>query len=325
MELIYINSGLSSVFESQVLGLLKYLQSKGGLNRILLLYGYRNREEKMRINALMNQSGIEVFYFRVYPNYSFFNSFTGMSAASVIKKSIINPQKTVVHCRGELIAWILQPILLKTGIKIERILVDVRGAAHEEIKEFSSLVPFLKALKIKNYYKALKSLNKFMYISTVSESLKEYIFHQTRVNKELISVIPCPAGIEFNVNKEKRSEIRKSLNISEEEILFLFSSGGTGGWQNINTLEVMAVNGWKVLNLSKAHIDNSNVINRFVPYKEVPYYLSAADVAVISREESIVNKVASPVKFSEYVCSGLPVIATPSVDSINSFIRETGF
>ncbi len=38
------------------------------------------------------------------------------------------------------------------------------------------------------------------------------------------------------------------------------------------------------------------------------------------RNESIVNKVASPVKFSEYVCCGLPVISNSAVDQIKEFI-----
>jgi len=46
-----------------------------------------------------------------------------------------------------------------------------------------------------------------------------------------------------------------------------------------------------------------------VPYEEVTKYLNAVDFAVVWRDNNIVNKVASPVKFSEYVCTGLPVIA----------------
>ena len=37
------------------------------------------------------------------------------------------------------------------------------------------------------------------------------------------------------------------------------------------------------------------------------------------------NQVASPVKFSEYVCSGLPVIANDGVCLIQNYIQNTGF
>ena len=60
-----------------------------------------------------------------------------------------------------------------------------------------------------------------------------------------------------------------------------------------------------------------NVITKFVPYEEVPSYLSAADIAFIWRDKSIVNKVASPVKVSEYIACGLPVVHNGTVDLIN--------
>jgi len=49
---------------------------------------------------------------------------------------------------------------------------------------------------------------------------------------------------------------------------------------------------------------------------EMPLYLNSADAAIIWRDKSIVNKVASPVKFSEFICCGLPIIANYSVDMI---------
>jgi len=67
------------------------------------------------------------------------------------------------------------------------------------------------------------------------------------------------------------------------------------------------------------------VITLFVPYEEVPKYLNAVDVAVVWRDNDIVNQVASPVKFSEYICSGLPVIANDGVSLIKNYIQETGF
>ncbi len=77
-----------------------------------------------------------------------------------------------------------------------------------------------------------------------------------------------------------------------------------------------------MLNLSKKKIEHKNIINKFVSYSEMPFYLNAADVAIIWREKSIVNKVASPVKFGEYVCCGLPVIANESVDMIKEYIKK---
>ena len=49
----------------------------------------------------------------------------------------------------------------------------------------------------------------------------------------------------------------------------------------------------------------------------MPAYLSSADIAFIWRGDNIVNRVSSPVKFSEYIACGLPVIHNGAVDLIN--------
>ena len=101
-----------------------------------------------------------------------------------------------------------------------------------------------------------------------------------------------------------------------------FPAGALANWQNTDVLNKLAEKGFKVLNLSKKNISHKNVINRFNSYNEMPYYLNAADVAIIWRDESVVNKVASPVKFSEFVCCGLPVISNRSVDMISEYITR---
>ena len=51
--------------------------------------------------------------------------------------------------------------------------------------------------------------------------------------------------------------------------------------------------------------------------------LFVAGSGIIWRNDSIVNKVASPVKFSEYLCAGLPVIANDNVDLISELIEKS--
>ncbi len=48
-------------------------------------------------------------------------------------------------------------------------------------------------------------------------------------------------------------------------------------------------------------------------YQEVNAYLNAADLAFMLREDTPVNRVASPTKFAEYCLAGLPVIMTDAV------------
>jgi glycosyltransferase involved in cell wall biosynthesis len=50
-----------------------------------------------------------------------------------------------------------------------------------------------------------------------------------------------------------------------------------------------------------------------VPHHEVPRYLAAGDIGLLLREPSLVNAVASPVKFAEYLAAGLPVVLTEGI------------
>jgi glycosyltransferase involved in cell wall biosynthesis len=54
--------------------------------------------------------------------------------------------------------------------------------------------------------------------------------------------------------------------------------------------------------------------------EEVPRLLASADVGLLLRDRSIVNRVAAPLKFAEYLASGLPVILTPSIGDYSDFV-----
>mgnify|MGYP001168740468 FL=1 len=263
---------------------------------------------------------LKTVFYKTYPNYPFFNFLIRRSIKSALQKQRLNLNEVIFHTRGELTALHLSEILDKKYHK--NILPDVRGASVEEIGEFYDSNKFLKSQKITNYIKAVKSLNHFNKISAVSISLKQYLITNYNIASDRISITPCLAGPDFRYDESQREYIRKELNLKSEDSLIVFSTGSTANWQNNDLLILLAEKGLKVLNLSKKEINHKNIINRFVSYSEIPAYLNAADAAIIWRDKSIVNKVASPVKFSEYVCCGLPVIANNTVDMISEYLTE---
>ena len=56
-----------------------------------------------------------------------------------------------------------------------------------------------------------------------------------------------------------------------------------------------------------------------VKANEVPDYLIAADYGLLIREKSVTNKVASPVKFAEYLACGLMVIISEDMGDYTEF------
>ena len=50
----------------------------------------------------------------------------------------------------------------------------------------------------------------------------------------------------------------------------------------------------------------------------------AADYGLLIRENSFTNQVASPVKFAEYLCCGLPVIISERLGDYSEFVEKNG-
>ena len=64
-----------------------------------------------------------------------------------------------------------------------------------------------------------------------------------------------------------------------------------------------------------------NQVNQFcVSEQEIPNLLMCGDYGLLLREESVTNKVASPIKFAEYLACGLGIIITPNIGDYSSYV-----
>ncbi len=59
-----------------------------------------------------------------------------------------------------------------------------------------------------------------------------------------------------------------------------------------------------------------------VAHRDIGSYIRAADVGLLLREKNLVNEVACPTKFGEYVSSGVPVLASTGIGDTQAHIRE---
>lgn len=322
MNLIYFAYGNVSVFDSQVVTLLNHYIESNLISGLKLVIGIRSRKEREKyFNKGINKK-IEIIFYKHFPQYPFVEKLTIRSIINVLKK-IKTSEKYIFHVRNDVLSYYVYKALKKLKINNPRIISDIRGAGYAQIIEYSKknrILIILKYFQRKHVYKVLKQIKN---ISVISESLKNYITNNLKDNSLNIVVNPCIAAENFRYNSSSRIEIRKKLGLQNSDILFVLSAGSNSAWQNINlTISSLANRGLKVLNMSNNCVKHQNVTNIFVDYSEVPKYLCASDIAIIWRGKSVTNQVASPVKFSEYICSGLPVITNKSVDLITSFIME---
>jgi hypothetical protein len=321
MKLIYLCNGKSSVFDSQVLSLLSHYKRNNLFESIYLLFGYRNQADIDWIER-KNTEDISLVFYKTYPNYPLFNFRIRKNLYLACQGISKDFSWFFFHIRDEMISFHFKKMIVKLNVGGNQVLTDVRGVNIEQIKEFSRTNSFFKALKIINYKLAFNALKEDANLSVVSEALKMHLINSLNIKKSIIKVNPCLVDDNFYFNEDKRAKIRNELNLRNDEILVVFTSGGSADWQKNKEIIKIANKGLKIINLSVDEIINDNIMTMFVPYIEVPSYLSAADIAFIWRDKSLVNIVASPVKFSEYIACGLPVIHNGTVDLINQITNN---
>lgn len=320
--LIYI--GIPNI-AAQVVKLLESIKKSQFFDRIILLIGVKNKLSIDKNTSILESDACEIIPFIQYPNYPFYNGNQKKEFYRVLKNILRN--NTIIHTRGEGYVRFVRHAIDRFNYNNVKILSDIRGALVEETQIYNRFYPIQHQLKIYQQQKNLKLVGpKSDGISCVSEQLRQYVLNNTQIDSSKIFVKHCFAGYEFTFSREVRKRYREKLGLYDEDVVFLFVTGNDSKWQNTDVIVKSIVDkGYKILNLSKRKIELHNVINLYVPYSEVPNYLNAADIGIIWRNDDVVNNVASPTKFSEYVCCGLPVIANRGVSLVIDYISESGY
>jgi glycosyltransferase involved in cell wall biosynthesis len=71
-----------------------------------------------------------------------------------------------------------------------------------------------------------------------------------------------------------------------------------------------------------AGIPSADFLITSCPHKEVAGTACAADVALLLRSDNVVNRVASPTKFAEYLSMGVPVVITDVLADFAGIVRD---
>lgn len=171
-------------------------------------------------------------------------------------------------------------------------------------------------------------------VITVSNQMAEYCRKEYHVEKAL--VVPCCVDIAaFSQSHDDRAEMRQHLGVQDRVVVVY--SGGAAPWQCVDQSVRLfhalrsAVPNAFLLVLSGDTAAWQQALRGLgpadhrvmkVPHHIVGRYLCAADVALLLRRRSLVNSVASPVKFAEYLASGLPVITSPFIGDYSAMVRD---
>lgn len=148
-------------------------------------------------------------------------------------------------------------------------------------------------------------------------------------------VIPCTLGRAHLTEPVAVEVKREALGFTPEDVVLVYS-GSTAGWQSFEMLDKLLRSVLdlqphaKVLFLSPPHADIDGlkkaylgrVLTAWVPPAEVPKALQACDLALLLREDTLTNRVASPTKFAEYLACGLPVIISERIGDFSAVVQQ---
>jgi glycosyltransferase involved in cell wall biosynthesis len=177
----------------------------------------------------------------------------------------------------------------------------------------------------------------------VSEKLRDYLADTVmrgRDDKNKYLVIPGAADeSHFYFDESERLRLRDELGYSAKNTVIVYTGRLNMHWHKGDDIfaimsTLIAQNRDVVLlcltpdlaiaaKLAGDHrLPEANVHCEFVNYDRINGYLSAADFAIILRDDIATNWVASPTKVAEYLLNGLPVLISKNVGDYSEFIAR---
>ena len=313
----------STVFNSQVLELLNSELSIENNLTLLLMQPINVRWNNKRLKQLQILKKVNKFNVKIIPYIGFKGEISKKIAFSLLNiyiNKFSRNVKKIIHCRGQEATTIAK--MLKEKNENISIIADIRGVPYEELKEVN-INRAKYFLELDKYIFNDKSID---YINYVSNQLRQYYHNRYNFKTTRETVIPCFAS--FNeVGREKNNN--DTLNV-----LYV---GGQQFYQRINDIPrllakiknnninaILCLNGNKNYELENT-FKKLNIRSEFyynLDKKELDSIYSKADIGILIRDNTDLNKVASPVKLSEYLSKGLYLIMIGEVGDFYQFIKK---
>lgn len=245
----------------------------------------------------------------------------------------------IIHARAPLSA-VFAIRLKKLGI-VCRVIFDMRADGASESRFLEQGKTDLQAdhaivsntLIDKMQSKALRGSDICLF---VSNALKNIMTERYKFTPHY-HIIPSAARSElFSYDPDIREEMRDMLGLKDKFVVGY--SGSMHAWQRVdkalemytfiaaqrqNTCLVIYTKETSVAeSICKQHACNNSVLIKSIDYKELGRYIQCMDVGVILRDKLMLNKVASPTKFAEYILCGVPVFASTGVGDLEEMITQ---
>jgi glycosyltransferase involved in cell wall biosynthesis len=342
-RVLYIsyNGMLDPLGQSQVIPYLKEL-SGAGIRFTLLsfegpkAYTSEGRERCEQLRRELAACEIDWHFLRYHKRPSLpATSYDVMAGIRYGSRLVKSKQIEMVHARNQIPATIALALKRRFGL---RMIFDVRGLMAEEYVDANHWkkgnVPYRLTKAMES--RALQAADG---VVTLTEKIWPEIkdWKGLRDRDVIHEVVPCCADLaRFRFLQSERDRVRAELGLQDRFVLVY--SGSIGGWyltdktadffvallkRKPNGHFLWLTGGDKAL-IEKLMSDRGVNLDQFtvrnVRTAEVPGYLSAADVGIAFYKQTFSRLATSPVKVSEYLACGLPVIVNAGVGDSDDFV-----
>ena len=344
-NVLYIsyNGMLDPLGQSQVIPYLKEL-SKLGVQFTLLsfereqAYGVEGEQRCSVLSEGLSQFGIKWHHLRYHQRPSIpataFDVAAGIRLASrLIKRDKIE----LVHARAHIPAVIALNLKRRFGLKM---IFDVRGLMAEEYIDAGHWQASSVAARMTKNMEA-RVLRKTDGIVTLTDALWEVMREWPALHRRSVvhETIPCCIDQElFCLDPKAREARRTELGISDRFVLVY--SGSIGGWYMTDemagffaVLKQQRLNGFflwlttgppKIVEdaMAQLRIGATDYAVRRISNREVGSFLNAADLGIAFYRPGVSRLGTSPVKVSEYLSCGLPVVINSGIGDTDDLIER---
>jgi len=309
---ITFNDQPSGVYQSQVVDVVKTL-AKLSKKRVVLiaffpLTGFKQNRE------IIKKSGVEsivlpmVFGITKWRCYQF------------VLKAITHSKYPAI-CRGPLATVLAQSHFVK-------VVHDGRAAVKAEIEEYNS-TGGNEQLSRDFCAAEQQAVLKSDFNIAVSHQLVNYWEQEFNYRGKNHVVIPCTLTSATN-------EAIITPDVAENQTVRIVYAGGTSGWQSFEKVVdllkdlLQRQSNVIVLFLTQEHKAVDKLIaafpnrceRKFVNHQAVNAILQSCDYGILIRDNKVTNRVASPVKFAEYLNAGLSVLISEGVGDFSAFVTQ---
>ncbi len=344
MKILYITSGMLWKISGNSIQITDEIRAlkRAGHDVDVLLMPIRsilasNREAILAFRKQLEMEGVNVLlktipFFRIRPFPQLILSLRAFLIHQIVKKRKYDIISAHTIWTGAACAKLRSRI---PGFP--RLVYDIHGAFEPEMI-FNGADPESADIRIYRSWEA-SALKNADLVFVVSNYFKNWIQESYDTPADKIWVTPSSTIIEPLPSAEWRETKREELGIGKRPVLLY--SGSMLSWQRAQDLiqlygklrdyipEAFLLVLTGAPDLASKYAEACGLAKQDyavlrVPPAEVRPMMSVGDVGCLIRHDNLLNRVASPVKFADYLGAGLPVLLSPGIGDCSEMVRATG-